>query len=78
MYFQKIIIIHPTPESLSDLVNISNNRPISLLTIVTKIFESIISAKITSELDKIIDEYQQGFRPSKSITTNLTTLKIHN
>jgi len=71
----KINIIRPIPKTSSDLGNILNYRPISLLSIIPKIFEFIVSSKITFELDKIISDDQHGFRPSKLTTTNFLTLQ---
>ena len=51
----------------------SNYRPISLTSLVGKLLESIIKAKITSHLDKynLISDKQHGFRKSRSCVTNL-------
>lgn len=67
-------IIRPIPKLSSDLASISDYRPILLLSIDPNIFESIVSYKLISVLDKIIVYGQRGIRLSKSITTNLLTL----
>ena len=57
-----------------------NYRPISLLPIVTKIFEGIIHSQTQSYLDKhkIIYKYQSGFRPKHSTDTTCLTLLNNN
>ena len=51
----------------------SNYRPISLTSVVIKIFERILKDKITSFLDKhnLIIDTQHGFRNNRSCLTNL-------
>jgi hypothetical protein len=71
----KTSIILPIPKtSYIDLSNISNYRPISLLSTAPKTFETIVS-DITPELDRIIVDDQHDFRPSKTTTTNLLTFQ---
>lgn len=50
--------------------NVTNYRPISLLSIIPKTFESIISKKITLLLSSLICDDQHGFISGKSTTTN--------
>ena len=52
---------------------VNNYRPISLLSICSKIFEKIISSQLYSYLvnHKLISENQSGFRPGDSTTNQL-------
>jgi Reverse transcriptase (RNA-dependent DNA polymerase) len=71
----KTSFIRPIPKS-QDLSNISNYRSISLLSLIPKIFESIVSNKILPDLNNVIIDDQHGFRRNRSTTTNL--LIFHN
>lgn len=53
-----------------DISSVTNYRPISLLSIIPKIFESIISKKITPLLSQLVCEDQHGFLSGRSTTTN--------
>lgn len=56
---------------------VSNYRPISIISILPKIFSKIITFKITPLFKNILVPQQHGFRSHKSSTTNLITLKHH-
>ena len=73
----------PTQWKLSNVVSIhkkgddkdvKNYRPISLLCIVSKIFERIIHDEMISTTSHLIDKCQHGFLPRKSCATNLLCL----
>lgn len=66
----KTSFVRPIPKS-SDISNISNYRPISLLPLIPKIFEAIIANKIQFNLNNVIIDDQHGFRRNKSTMTNL-------
>lgn len=51
--------------------DIVNYRPISILCSIAKLFESIITVKLTEHFIDIISESQHGFVESKSAVTNL-------
>ena len=51
--------------------DISNYRPVSLLSNLSKIFESIIHRRLLTHLSSIISISQHGFMPGRSTTTNL-------
>lgn len=67
----EISFIRPIPKPSSDLSNITNYRPISLLSLIPKMFESLVANKILFELNNIIVDNQHGFRRNKSTITNL-------
>ena len=52
---------------------ISNYRPISLINVISKIFEKIIFTKISTHLYKYIINEQHGGVPGKSTLTNLVS-----
>jgi hypothetical protein len=51
--------------------NVRNYRPISKLSIIPKVFEAIISKKISNLLYNNVSLSQHGFLPKNSINTNL-------
>jgi len=65
-------ISHVTPiKKGNDLSNICNYRSISLISIIPKIFESLVSKKIYPILAPTVNDNQHGFIKGKSTTTNL-------
>jgi hypothetical protein len=73
--YWKTSFIRPIPKSSSDLSNISNYRPISLLSLIPKLFESIVANKIFPVLNHVIIDDQHGFRRNKSTITNLLNFR---
>jgi retron-type reverse transcriptase len=50
-----------------DPTNLNNYRPISLLPVISKVFEKVLNNQLTSVIDKgYIDENQFGFRANHS------------
>ena len=65
-----------TPIHKNGSKNLINNfRPITIINIFAKIFESIIHNKLFTYLSSFIIDEQHGSLPKKSITTNLLTYK---
>ena len=62
--------ISPIPKN-KDLLDISNYRPISLLCILSKVLESIISSKIIDFVCPKISKQQYGFMKNKSCCSQL-------
>lgn len=61
-----------TPIHKSGSKNVANNyRPISILNLIPKIFESIVRSKISPFINSAIIEQQHGFVNGKSTVTNL-------
>ena len=54
---------------------VKNYRPISIMSVIPKIFESIITTKLNINLNKLIIEEQHGFRRNRSTTSNLFILR---
>ena len=53
---------------------VSNFRPIAILNVFSKIFESIIYHRIINQVRPAISEYQHGFLKGRSTVTNLAVL----
>jgi len=60
-----------------DKCNVINYRPISKLSLIPKLFESLITKKLSNLLSNLLSNYicpnQHGFRLKKSVSTNLLT-----
>jgi len=48
---------------------VSNYRPISIQSHISKMFESLVLSAIQPSVNNIIIEEQHGFRPGRSTTT---------
>ena len=70
MTMSKITLI---PKSGKDLTNISNWRPISLLTSVYKIYSGIISQRLDTVIDKVVHRSQKAYSSQSCIQENLIT-----
>ena len=57
-----------------DSKKVSNYRPISLLSIASKIMERIIHEEMILKVVHLVDRRQHGFLPNKSCATNLVQL----
>jgi len=70
-------ISHITPILKSgDTSDVKNYRPISILSHLSKIFESLVLDSIMPFLNPVLIDEQHGFRPGHSIETcNLTFTK---
>jgi len=55
-----------------DKSNVRNYRPISILSHIAKLFESLVLLNIQPSLNAILIDEQYGFRPWRSAATNLT------
>jgi len=71
--YWKSSLISPIHKGL-DPSNILNYRPVSLLSILPKLFEELVSKKIIPILNSCIINEQHGFISSRSTTTNLLIL----
>jgi len=58
-----------------DINHVVNYRPVSILSVVPKIFEGIVCKKISLLFKNFIINEQRGFMSGKSTTTNLLTLR---
>lgn len=67
----KTSLIRPLFKNSSDLSNISNYRPISLVSLIPKQFLSMVLNKVIPALNNVIFDDQHGFRRNKSTITNI-------
>ena len=54
-----------------DKANVENYRPISLTSLVMKLFEKCIREKVMDLCQDKITEFQHGFSPNKSCTSQM-------
>jgi Reverse transcriptase (RNA-dependent DNA polymerase) len=66
----KIAKIIPIFKS-GDRSHILNYRPISILSSMGKLFESILFNQLITQIDPLISDSQHGFRPKRSTVSNL-------
>lgn len=65
-------LAHITPvHKKGDLSNVANYRPISILSAIGKLFESMVQKTIHYHLKPLFDPCQHGFLPGRSTTSNL-------
>lgn len=71
----KIAVVHPIFKS-GDIGSTNNNRPISVLSSLSKILEKIINDRLRNYITifNILSEDQYGFRNGRSEERILTTL----
>jgi len=70
----KISYVSPVYKS-GDINNIINYRPVSIISIIPKIFEGIVYKKISPLFKNFIVNEQHGFMSGRSTTTNLLVLQ---
>lgn len=56
--------------------HISNDRPISILSSIGKLFKSLIFDQLNPQINPLLDNHQLGFRPGCSSTSNLMIFPI--
>lgn len=54
-----------------DRSDVSNYRPIAVLSVFGKLYETILNARIVQQIDIYLDDSQHGFRSGRSTATNL-------
>ena len=75
-YWRQGTII-PIPKIESKIIKVSQIRPITLLSVIGKLFEKIITKRLTkiSEEKQWIPQFQNGFRRGRSTINNLIILQ---
>lgn len=69
----KVTRVSPIPKS-HDASDVEEHRPIAILSSVAKLFESILNRLIAPQVKPYLCDAQHGFRPKRSVDTNLLTL----
>ena len=87
LLFQKTMEVGVIPERLKlsrivpvfkkgDKVDVKNYRVVSIGSTLLRIFERAVKFKLASIIEPRLSNAQHGFRPQRSITTNLLNLSI--
>lgn len=71
-HFWKLSFITPIFKS-GDRSSVVNYRPISILSVIPKVFESLVCDFLSPKLDPLLIDQQFGFRPRRSTELNLLT-----
>lgn len=69
----KVTRVRPIPKS-GNADNVENYRPIAILSSIAKLFESIINKLLAPQVKPFLNDSQHGFRPRRSVESNLLTL----
>lgn len=59
-----------------DRHNVQNYRPITLLNVFSKVFESVILTRLKMQYSNYISTHQHGFMNKKSTVTNLVSMSL--
>lgn len=72
----KVASVVPVFKNSGERSDPKNYRPISLLSVISKIFESLINSSLTQHLDsnKLLSDHQYGFRAGRSTADALTVI----
>lgn len=62
----------PIPK-VCNTIEIADHRPVALLSVPAKIFESILHEQIYTQINHLIADEQHGFHKSRSVQTNLAS-----
>jgi hypothetical protein len=69
----KVSRVRPIPKA-GDTSVVENYRPIAVLPTLGKLFEAILHRNLASQVRPFLCDAQHGFRPSRSVNTNLLIL----
>ena len=61
-------------KNVGERSNVQNYRPVSLLSVVTKVFEKLVNNRIVDHLEIVDHHFQYGFSSSRSTTDLLTVV----
>ena len=66
----------PVFKNVRERSTAKNYRPVSLLSVVSKVFEKLVNKRIVDHLEKcgLFSDFQYGFRPSRSTADLLTVI----
>ena len=72
----KVSSVAPVFKNIMERSTDKNYRPVSLFSVVSKVFEKLANNKIVDHLEKydIFSDFQYGFRSSRSMTDLLTVV----
>lgn len=69
----KLSRVSPIPKG-SNRSEVEEHRPVAILSSPAKVFEGVIHKYVLAQVDKYLTNAQHGFRPKRSVDTNLLTL----
>ena len=61
-------------KNVGERSTVQNYRPVSLLSVVTKVFEKLVNNRIVDDLEIVDHHFQYGFSSSRSTTDLLTVV----
>ena len=72
----KVSLVVPILKNVAERSTAKNYRPVSLLSMVSKVFEKIVNNRLLNHLEKcnIFSDFQYGFRSSRSTSDLLTVV----
>ena len=72
----KVSSVVPVFKNVGERSTATNSRPISLLSVVSKVFEKLVNNRIVDHLEKcsLFSDFQYGFRSSRSTADLLTVV----
>ena len=72
----KVSSVVPVFKNVGERSNAKNYRPVSLLSVVSKVFEKLVNNRIVDHLEKcgLFSDFQYGFRSSRSTADLLTVV----
>ena len=72
----KVSSVVPVFKNVGERSTAKNYRPVSLLSVVSKVFEKLVNNRIADHLEKcgIFSDFQHGFTPSQSTVDLLLTI----
>ena len=73
---QKVSTVVPIFKNVGERYIAKNYRPVSLLSVVSKVFKKLVNDRIVDHLEKcsLFSDFQYGFRSSRSTADLLTVL----
>ena len=74
----KVSSVVPVFKNVGERSTAKNYHPVSLLSVVSKVFEKLVNSRIVDHLEKcgLFSDFQYGFRSSRS-TPDLLTVVSH-
>ena len=74
--FWKFSLVVPVFKNVGERSTAKNYRPVSLLSVVSKVFEKLVNDRIVDHLEKsgLFSDFQYGFRSSQSTADLLTVI----
>ena len=72
----KVLSVVPVFNNVGERSTAKNYRPVSLLSVVSKVFEKLVNNRIVDHLEKcgLFSDFQYGFRSSQSTADLLTVV----